>query len=133
MTVWFESVKTRAMEKIRKPIKVTRSYTQSGVAENDCVFVTKNERGDESIWMITRHEPNNFFVEMVKITPGETACRLQIQLAETGDNSSDANITYAHIALSVEGEKFVRSFTPEYYESMMKSWESQINSFLSSS
>jgi hypothetical protein len=152
------------VERILKPVKVTRTYTQkmvaaaarvfpllcpvrelewvpgwplkaafteSGVAERDCVFVTENESGNDSVWMITRHEPETFFVEMVKITPTMTACRLEIQLAETGSHSCDAIVSYTHVALSRAGEDFVRSFTAESYEAMMKEWESEINAYLS--
>ncbi|HEY5761902.1 MAG TPA: hypothetical protein VIS73_01700, partial [Rhodocyclaceae bacterium] len=49
----------------------------SGVVEPDCVFVTPSE-GTEATWVVTRHEPAAGFVEMLKITPGVTACRLTI-------------------------------------------------------
>src|SRR2546427_8623740 len=55
--------------------------SSSGVAEGDCVFITPDEQG-KTFWYITRHEPKEFFVEMLKILPGVTACRLSIQLAE---------------------------------------------------
>ena len=51
----------------------------SGVAEEDCVFTTPAEPID-AVWYITRHEPAAGFVEMLKITPNVTACRLTIQL-----------------------------------------------------
>src|SRR5512134_2255158 len=54
----------------------------SGVAETDCVFVTEAQPSD-AIWYITRHEPATGFVEMIKVTPSVTACRLTIQLRPT--------------------------------------------------
>jgi len=50
--------------------------------ERDCVFITPDKSG-KAIWYITRHEPEKWFVEMLKILPGVTACRLNIQLSET--------------------------------------------------
>ena len=47
------------------PISV---ITSSGVGETDCVFVTSAAPHD-AVWYITRHEPENGFVEMLKITP----------------------------------------------------------------
>src|SRR5262245_51445173 len=52
----------------------------SGVAERDCIFRTTDGLGT-AIWCVTRHEPGNWFVEMLKILPGVTACRLEIQLS----------------------------------------------------
>jgi hypothetical protein len=57
--------------------------SSSGVAERDCVFITPEKSG-KAIWYITRHEPEKWFVEMLKILPGVTACRLTIQLSENG-------------------------------------------------
>lgn len=57
------------------PISV---ITHSGVAEPDCVFV-KAASPSDAVWYVTRHERDNGFVEMIKITPLVTACRLTIQ------------------------------------------------------
>src|SRR6185295_14429492 len=46
--------------------------SSSGVAERDCVFITPGEP-EQALWYITRHEPENLFVEMLKILPGVTA------------------------------------------------------------
>lgn len=59
------------------PIDVISS---SGVAEADCIFVTEAQPAD-AIWFITRHEPENGFVEMVKVSPSVTVCKISIQLA----------------------------------------------------
>jgi hypothetical protein len=75
--------------------------TGSGVAEADCVFVTSAQPHD-AIWYITRHEPDRF-VEMIKITPGVTACKLQIEVRASG-SGSQATIAYMHTSLGPEGD-----------------------------
>ncbi len=146
---------------ITKPVRATRSYTQSliaapevvfpllcpvreadwieswdpalvvsttGVAEVDCVFTTKAEPID-AIWYITRHEPASGFVEMLKVTPNITACRLTIQLRAVPPGCK-ADITYSHTSLGPQGDAFVRSFTDEFYAQFMKDWESRLNHYL---
>ena len=103
--------------------------SQSGVAEPDCVFLTGAGPSD-AIWYITRHEPSNGLVEMIKITPGVTACKLTIQLRPC-DRGSEATITYAHTSLGPEGDTFVASFTDEHYKQFMRVWEARINHYLS--
>ena len=107
-------------------------FTESGVAERDCVFVTEGNPTD-AIWYITRHEESDGFVEMLKITPAVTACRLSIQLraVEAGDVRSEATITYTHTSLGPEGDAFVASFTEEHYAEFMSEWETRINRYLS--
>jgi hypothetical protein len=99
-----------------------------GVAERDCIFVTPDKQAT-AIWYITRHEPEKLFVEMLKITPGVTACRLNIQLSEEGAGCI-ADITYAHTSLGPAGDEFVAKFTAEYYQKFMQAWEKALNHFL---
>jgi hypothetical protein len=101
----------------------------SGRAERDCVFTTPADPID-AIWYITQHEPARGLVEMIKITPGVTACRLTI-LVRPSAGGSEAEITYTHTSLGPAGDAFVASFTEDFYRSFMQSWEAKINHFLS--
>lgn len=102
--------------------------SHSGVAERDCVFVTPGTP-DNSVWYVTRHEAEAGFVEMIKITPSVTACRLSIQLNPTTEGS-EALITYTHTSLGPAGDTFVESFTEEFYRQFMQDWEARINHYL---
>jgi hypothetical protein len=102
--------------------------SSSGVAERDCVFVTPDKLGT-AIWYITRHEPERWFVEMLKILPGVTACRLEIRLSENGEGSF-ADITYSHTSIGSAGDEFVAKFTADHYEKFMQAWERALNHFL---
>lgn len=100
----------------------------SGVAERDCVFTTAADPID-AIWYITRHEPEAGVVEMIKITPTVTACRLTIQLHAVA-SGSDAVITYSHTSLGPAGDALVAAFTDAFYQRFMQDWESRINHYL---
>ena len=102
--------------------------SSSGVAERDGIFLTPDKQGT-AIWYITRHEPERWFVEMLKILPGVTACRLEIQLSENGDESF-ADITYSHTSIGSAGDEFVAKFTADYYQKFMQAWEKELNHFL---
>jgi hypothetical protein len=102
----------------------------SGVAEADCVFVTAAPGTEpaEAIWFVTRHEPDRF-VEMLKFTPGATACRLTIGLRSTA-SGCDAEVTYRHTSLGPAGDAFVAAFTESHYLDLMHSWEARLNHYL---
>jgi hypothetical protein len=104
-------------------------FSESGFAEPDCVFLTDADPG-HAIWYITRHEPDSGFVEMIKITPAVTACKLTIQLRPAA-SGSEATITYSHTSLGPAGDAFVASFTEEHYRQFMREWETRINHYLS--
>ena len=103
-------------------------FSDSGVAEPGCVFVTHAEPAD-AVWVITRHEPDAGFIEMLKISPQVTACRLTIQLTPSA-SGTDAEITYSHTSLGPRGDAFVAAFTEEHYREMMRNWQTRINYYL---
>lgn len=102
--------------------------SSSGIAERDCVFTTPDKPG-KAIWYVTRHEPENRFVEMLKIVPGVTACRLEIQLTPNGDECF-ADVTYSHTSIGAAGDEFVAGFTADSYQKFMQAWENELNHFL---
>lgn len=108
-------------------------WSASGVAEADCVFTTVAPAGGAhaAIWYVTRHEPGDGFVEMLKITPEVTACRLTIQLRALADGvGTEATVTYMHTSLGPAGDDFVDAFTEEHYRQFMQDWEARLNHYL---
>jgi hypothetical protein len=102
--------------------------TQSGYAEQDCVFIT-DAKVHDAIWFITRHDPARGFVEMIKVTPGVTACKLTIRV-RPAKPGCEAEITYSHTSLGPEGDVYIAGFTAEYYVQFMREWESRLNHYL---
>jgi hypothetical protein len=108
-----------------KPLAI---ISQSGLAERDCVFLTAATPG-EAIWVVTEHVPERHFVEMLKITPQLTVCRLSIQLQAVA-GGCDAVVTYAHTSLGPLGDAFVAGFTQAFYDDFMRDWENRLNHYL---
>jgi len=102
--------------------------SHSGVAEPECVFVTAATPID-AVWFVTRHEPEAGFVEMVKISPTVTACKLSIQLI-AAPGGSEALVTYSHTSLGPAGDAFVATFTEAHYVGFMREWEAKLNHYL---
>ncbi len=103
-------------------------FSNSGVAEADCVFITA-ATPHPTIWFVTRHEPERGFVEMLKVVPEMTACRLSIQLA-AASAGCEATITYSHTSLGPRGDDFVAGFTEDFYREFMREWETRMNHYL---
>ncbi len=100
----------------------------SGLVERDCVFTTP-DGGHEATWYVTRHEPDDWFVEMLKLTPGVTAVRLQIRLTPR-DGGCHADVSYSYTSLGPEGDAAVAGFTAERYREFMQLWERELNHYL---
>jgi hypothetical protein len=102
--------------------------TASGVAERDCVFTTAAKPAD-AVWYIVEHDPGRGFAEMLKITPGVTACRVTIRVRPAA-GGSEAEITYSHTSLGPDGDAFVASFTEDFYRRFMQDWEARLDHYL---
>ena len=107
------------------PVEV---WSESGIAEPDCVFTSSTGDGD-AVWFITQCSPEIGAIEMLKITPGVTACRLVIALA-SAPGGSEAEVTYSHTSLGPAGDDFVDGFTSARYREFMEDWESRLNHYL---
>ena len=106
----------------------TLILSESGVAEADCVFVTSASPVD-AVWVVTRHEPDNGFVEMIKVTPEVTVCRLSIRLRAVG-SGCEADVCYAHTSLGPRGDAFVDAFTDDAWRRFMRDWELRLAHYL---
>jgi hypothetical protein len=104
-------------------------YSESGVVELDCVFVTSDGE-TEATWFVTGYDPAQGLVQMVKHTPGVTFVKLCIALEPVTAQTTRATISYSHTALSRAGDKVLEGFTEESYATMMQAWETAMNHYL---
>jgi len=103
-----------------------------GLVEQECMFQTPPaaDAANASIWIVTRHAPDDFQVEMYKVTPGLTVGKLAISLAASGTTGTRAQISYEFTSLGADGDAFLASFTSEWYENFMRGWETAMNHYL---
>jgi hypothetical protein len=104
-------------------------FTRSGYAEPDCVFLTGDEQ-ETVVWVMTELDPVNFRLELIKITPGETVGKITIALEKSGEDATNAHVTYMYTALSEAGRQFVQGYTEEFYVEFMHYWEKALNKYL---
>lgn len=102
--------------------------TESGGAELDCVFITA-AGPQEAIWVVTRYEPENHHLEIVKIIPGIVVGKIVIQLAPAPGGST-AEISYSFTSLGSDGDRVVREFNQKHFDEFMLTWETELNHYL---
>jgi hypothetical protein len=105
-------------------------YSQSGVAEDGCVFTTPNEDGADTVWMVTHHDPAAFKIAYAWIKPGMIATQLRISLLPGPPGKTATQIHYFYTGLSAAGNKELENYTPEWFRSKMQGWENAINHYL---
>jgi hypothetical protein len=105
-------------------------YSESGVAEDGCVFTTPNEASPETVWMVTHYDSAAFQIAYAWIKPRINATQLRISLLPTPGGKTATRIHYFYTGLSAAGNKEIESYTPEWFRSKMQGWEKAINHYL---
>lgn len=108
----------------------TLLHSKSGLAEEGCVFLSRQEGEKDTIWMITKRDVQKREIEFVRATPESRIARLTISVDEKATNLSTVKITYVITALCEEGNRFLKAFTQESFEAAMKFWEASMNYYL---
>lgn len=105
-------------------------YSQSGFAEEGCVFTTPNDVGPDTIWMVTHYDPKAFTVHYAWVQPGTIAAQLRISLTPAPGGKTSAHIRYQYTGLSGAGNSVLARYTPEWFKKKMQGWEAAINHYL---
>ena len=105
-------------------------YSESGVAEGGCVFITPNEDGTETTWVVTDYDPASFRIAFAWVNPGLVAAQIRISLSKKSPDSTHAHIRYSYTGLSPEGNREVKRFDESWFQHKMQSWEAAINHYL---
>jgi len=105
-------------------------YSQTGLAEEGAVFSTSYAGEEDTIWIITKHDPIKHEVVFVRVTPASRASILTVGIKEKDERSSYVDITYTYTAITDAGNTFIDNYTEEFFQRNMKHWEKSMNFFL---
>ena len=104
-------------------------YTESGVAEEGCVFQTdKAADGVTDTWVISRYEPSER-IAFVRVNPLRTI-RYDIRLEPDGEGSTKLYWEQEITALSDDGDRHVAGQREEDFERMIREEERMLEHYL---
>ena len=89
------------------------------------VFTT-GHGGEQTLWTMTRHEPDLGVAEYLRVTPGSRMGTVRVQCSEAGGGTR-VTVTYALTALTAEGNAALQEMDAGY-ERFIESWEASIRS-----
>jgi hypothetical protein len=107
-------------------------YSESGVAEYGCVFMTPNEDGTETTWVVTDYDPASFRIAFAWVNPELVAAQINICLSGSSGAPGHTStlIQYTYTGLSTEGNREVERYDQKWFRHKMQSWEAAINHYL---
>jgi hypothetical protein len=104
-------------------------YTDSGVAELDCVFKTNfPSYGPEETWVVSKYEFPSC-IEFVRIN-SIRSIRYTIKLARQENGNTQATWEQVITGLNKEGDDFVAGYTDDKYNDTMNLLKNMINHYL---
>jgi len=92
-------------------------YSESGVAEADCVFSTALE--SHETWVVTRHEPPTR-IEFCIFTDAEVVVQLKISLSSRRDGGCDLRWERTYTSVGPSGRDRVEELTANEVEGRMR-------------
>ncbi len=111
-----------------QPWQCEMVYTDSGMAELDCVFKTNfPDDGPEDTWVVSRYEPPKH-IEFVRINPIRSI-RYCINVIQQEDGTTQAIWKQVITGLNSEGDNLVAAFTDEAYYGEMRILQNMMNHF----
>jgi hypothetical protein len=105
-------------------------FSESGFAEEGCVFISRQPGENDTIWLITKRDIEKREIEFVRVTPESRIARLVVAVKQKETNVSRVQITYTFTALCQEGNRILAELTKEKFSETMKFWETSMNYYL---
>jgi len=108
----------------------TMIYSESGLVEEGAVFSTSHEGEEDTVWIVTKHDPARREVEFTRFTHQSRTCVLKIAVSPKGESNSHVDISYKYTAVAPSGNTFIDGFTEEAFLEAVTFWEKSMNYFL---
>ena len=105
-------------------------YSDSGVAENNCIFKTQFQGHGEEIWTVSRHDKENFIIEFAIVYPGVAAEKLDVSLKAGGEEGTAIRWTRTYTGLSPEGNQALEHLTGGFLDERMGWLNDSLNHYL---
>ena len=105
-------------------------YSQSGVAENNCVFETDfAHNGGRETWIVSRYE-TDCCIEFVRFSAEEKIIKLDIRLTAAEDGGTQLLWRKTFTGLSEAGNRLVRTIAGQQFAPEAVMVEKMLNTFL---
>jgi hypothetical protein len=105
-------------------------WSESGVAEKDAVFSTREAPLVRALWTTITYEPVSF-IEYLVVAGGIATMRLSIGLEEAGTGRTAVVWAMRFTTLSWLGARIMgRRFSPEGFDAVMRAREREIGAYL---
>ncbi len=112
-----------------QPWKCEMIFSQSGYAEDNCVFRTNfPEDIEPENWIVSQYEKDKT-IQFIRFN-NSIVIRYNITLVDNGDSTTDAAIEQIITGLNEKGNKYIVSYKDELYMEEISALEKMLNHYL---
>jgi len=104
-------------------------YSESGVAELGCVFLTDLPGRGPETWIVSRYEPSSA-IEFCRVAAATRACHLRIALEDHGDGTTTLEWLYQNTAIDEPGRDWVSRYSADRFRSDMDGMTERLQHYL---
>jgi hypothetical protein len=105
-------------------------YSESGVAEEGCVFLTELPGRGVETWVVTRYQPARA-IEFCRTAGVSRTCHVRVSLEDNGDGTTTLNWAYSHTAIDEVGRQFVEAYSADRFQAEMEGLEARLQHYVS--
>ena len=99
-------------------------HPADGALREGMVFIT-GHGGEETVWMVLRHEPAAARVDYLRMTPGSRIGIVRVR-CDPAPAGSRVTVTYELTALTESGGELLRALDAAAYEAFIGTWAASI-------
>lgn len=104
-------------------------YSESGKAENNCIFTTNFPGEGQRIWTVSKYDPENFAIEFVIMEGRSLVCKLDVALTEREDGTTEARWTRTFTGLDEAGNGAAAAYSEAAHAARMRILDASLNHF----
>ncbi len=106
------------------------AWSESGVAEMDAIFHTREAAGRSAVWTLITFQPDRF-IEYLIVSGRDVVVRLSVSLEEASANKTEVTWRMLFTSTSPLGRHVIHhAYSEAKFQKMMRSRESELNHFL---
>jgi hypothetical protein len=105
-------------------------FTDSGLAENNCIFTTNIPGRGKTTYVVTRYDNQHFIIEFAVFSPGMLVEKFDIILTRTLDGKCRVSQTRTFTGLSPEGNHWAEAYIGGPFQQRWQELAKSMNSFL---
>jgi hypothetical protein len=86
--------------------------------------------GEETVWMVSAHDPRAGHADYVRITPGSRLGLVQVRCHALAERRTRVEVRYEMTAIGAPGNDAVRAFGDKPFDRVMQAWSESIERLL---